>query len=301
MIDIRLIKSRGKGILRVDVHRRHPLATDDGKAKYGYRQIGSFLLTKGYNAELAAILDHDELVELQNWLANIHFGLALGISPDELVNKENKYAIYFPPSVYHAMIALSREAERVGLTFVPYQVMLDALLTTAKQTERRIDKINGFSSDILKKIGIDSSIQATQGGLEAIDNESKTLFQALLNLPNIKQTCLELETAARQYGKSKHISPTELQGWAKQNTDRRVKKWSYAIAIDVLYQHGIDVLSIARPDKVAAYWAIQRSERLSLKEAIKLFNESFNIPDDLQQDTTEAIINIYKHQKNKIV
>ena len=134
---------------------------------------------------------------------------------------------------------------------------------------------------------------------ELLDEESKILFKTLLDLGQpLGKICTELEEAARRYGKIKKIPPPQLREWAgdmpNRNPDKRIRKWCYAIAIDVLQQHGINPITIAAPEKVAEYWAIQRQETHSLKQAIEQFIKNFHVSDDKKSIVIDSITQVYK-------
>ncbi|CAN5425402.1 hypothetical protein BH10PSE19_BH10PSE19_04630 [soil metagenome] len=296
MLDIRTFRSERKGI-RVDLYRRYKLSDPStGKAKFTYKQVGSFPLAQGYSSELLEILQPDEILQLKNWLAETALGEQFNTGADELV----KFTVRMPQTVYDALMHLYIEAKRVNIEFIPNQVMLDSLLHKAKLVQHKLDKINGFNSGILEKIGINTEqIISKENKQELIDIESRVLFKTLLELKQpLSKTCTELEQAAKLIGKEQRIPPPKLQEWAgampSHNQNRLIKKWCYAIAIDVLQQHGIDPLTLIPPEKVAMYWAIQQQQRYTLEEAQKKFTQTFNVPNEMVATVKDTIKTVYQ-------
>lgn len=295
MLDLRTYRSERNGI-RVDVLRKYRHIDDAEKTKFSYKQIGSFLLSEGYQSELLELLQPEEVMQLQNWLAETRFAEQFNTEADELA----KFVVRMPQQVNDALMRLYIEAKRVDIEFIPSQVMLDSLLHKAKLVQHKLDKINGFNSGILECIGIDTDqIIGENKKQELIDVESRTLFKALLDLDQpIGKTCTELEEVAKQYGKQQRIPPPQLREWggdmASRNPNKRIKKWCYAIAIDVLLKHGINPIGVAPAERVATYWAIQRLERFTLEEAQKKFIKDFHVPTDSRALVVAAIESVYR-------
>jgi hypothetical protein len=299
MLEIRTYRPKKKGI-RVDLYRRYKhIDPATHKVKFSYKQIGSFPLQDGYQkqSELLELLQPEDIVQLQNWLAENKFAEQFNVEPDHI----EKFSIRTPQLFRGALTRLYMEGKRIGIEFIPHQVMLESLLQKAKLVQHKIDKINGFNCSILESIGINSqAVISEEKAKQLIDTESRSLFKALLNLDqSVGKTCSELEIAAQKYGKKKRIPPPQLKEWAgdnpNRNPEKRVKKWAYAIAIDVLHQHGMDPLSIIKPEKVAEYWAIQHQEKYTLEEAKKAFIAEFNVSKNNQKEVLAAITNIYKN------
>jgi len=296
MLEVRTFRSERKGI-RIDLYRKYKhIDPNTKKVKFSYKQLGSFPLSEGYSSEAVELLQPDEIVQLQNWLAEAHFGEQFNTEADAL----GKYTIRIPEPLYEAFIRLYLEAKRLDIDFIPNKIMLDSLLRTAKLVQHKIDKINGFNSGILENAGVKSDeILSDEKKQSLLDEESKTLFKALLELNHpIGKICTELEEAAKQYGKVKRIPPPQLREWASdissRNPNKRVKKWCYAIAIDVLHKHGINPITIAKPEKVAEYWAIQHQEKYTLKKAHEVFIKIFDVPNNDKSAVIDAITNVYK-------
>lgn len=288
MLDIRTFRSTKR--VRVDLYRRYKHADPaTKKAKFSYKLLGSFPLQEGYSNDLLELLQPEEAIQLKNWLADVRFAERFGVEADEL----EKLTIQVPKKFYDALTRLSVECKRVGIDFIPDEVMLQSLFKKAKSIQQKIDKINGFNSGILDNLTADDQEE------KQMDTESFTLFKALLDLPqSIGKTCTELEITAKKLGKEKRIPPPQLKEWAHEmpgrNPNKRIKKWAYAIAIDVLQQHDINPLNIVKPDKVAEYWAFSKQESLSLQEAQKQFLKSFSVSKDTRQVVVDAITAVYE-------
>ncbi|MCX7124000.1 MAG: hypothetical protein NTV32_10150 [Gammaproteobacteria bacterium] len=219
------------------------------------------------------ILDTDEALDLKNWLAEVAFAQQFDSGPEEL----EKISVHLPPKFYSALKKLSLEAKRANISFTPNQAILEGLLKTAKFLQTKIDKINGFASNILEDIGVSSAIEAPR--VEAGD---KVLFRALLELNQpIGQTCSELEEEAIKLGKNKKIPPPLIKEWAGLmpglGLEKKVNNWCYFIAGEVLMKHGINPCSIIPPEHFAGYWVIIKKLTLSHKQAIQDFLATFKI------------------------
>lgn len=297
MLDFRMQRSVRHGI-RVNVYRRY--RDEASKGPFRYKHIGSFLLSSPYDEALMALFEQEELLQFYNWVAEATFANSLGLEADSL----EKYSYRMSPEFYLALLAMQQEAKRLNLHFVPHEIMLDALLRAARKMQQRIDEINGIPSHILAQVGGDGAATHKQKALDAVDNPSKRLFQALIDLPQpIGKTCSELEAAVLAYGKKKRIPPPELYDWAgikaSRNPDKRIKKWCYAAAIDVLHAHDIDVFAFAKPQRVAVYWAIQRLDALDLQMAIKQFMKTFKPKEAVHDLITRTITHVYESAHNK--
>ena len=300
MLDIRTVRSERKGF-RADIFRRYKhedTATD--KVKYTYKQVGSFLLTEGYSAELLEQLQPEEIIQLQNWLAEVRFGESLGAPLDEL----EKISLRIPPQLAAALTRLYIEAKRLGVEFILHRQVLHSILEQAIALQRQIDEKNGFPCGILENAGIAPTTLATTPDAGentecATNAETHALFQALLDLPQpIGVTCSALEAAAYRIGKRKKIPPPQVKEWAgamsHRNPHKHIKKWCYAIAIDVLQQHGVNPIQKMSPGRVAAYWAIQQQTHYSVIEALTTFIREFSVPPEQQAAVTVAIGQIYE-------
>lgn len=132
-----------------------------------------------------------------------------------------------------------------------------------------------------------------------LDEASRSLFKALLALKQpISQTCAELEEMARQYGKEKkRIPPMQLKEWAgvlaNRNPNKKINRWCYAIASEVLLRHKINPLTIAPPEKVAEYWALHYRRYYTLVEAEQAFITAFNPPEVLKTTIRQVIASVY--------
>jgi hypothetical protein len=295
MLEIRMIPTQNKGI-RVDVFRRYK-STDPAtqKAKLYYKQLGSFPLGADYAPELLEQLESEEIVQLQNWLAEARFSDSLQIPPDQL----EKTSIRIPLPLLNALTRLSLEASRAGLDFIPHQVILTTLLQQARHIQEQIDLKNGFPSAILENTGLPAIPDTLEETNCASDPESHTLFQTLLDLKQpIGRTCTELEIAAARHGKAKKIAPPQVKEWAgdlkRRSTHKRIKKWCYAIAIEVLHQHGINATHFMSPARVADFWIRQNAPHYSVLEAPMAFIQLFKVGPKHHAAVMRVIAHIYE-------
>ncbi len=291
MLEIRTGKSERKGI-RVDLFRRYRIIDEaTKKGSYKYKRLGSFLLNEGFDPKLAALLDSDELIDLENWLAEVAFAKQFNVEPDDL----EKINVHLPTQFYAALKKLSLEAKRANLSFTPNQAILENLLKTSKLVQNKIDKINGFASNILEDIGISAEIETKK-----IEVGDKVLFRALLDLRQpIGQTCSELEEEALKLGKNKKISPPIIKEWAGlmpgRNLEKKVNNWCYYIAGEVLLKHGMNPCKIIPAEHFAVYWTAIKKLTLTKNEAVKEFLKVFRIPSIHEIAIKQAFNPIYQN------
>ncbi len=141
MIDIRTFRSKGKGI-RVDIYRKF-LVVDEVTQKSKpslYRRLGALSLHKEINKELLELLQPDEHVQLQNWLADATFAEQFNVAVDS--TDLEKFPIRIPKAFYDNLINLHFEAKNHGIAFTPNQIMLEALAHHAKKVQSLIDEKN---------------------------------------------------------------------------------------------------------------------------------------------------------------
>lgn len=297
MIEIRTFRSKRK--LRVDLHRKHQQIDEvTGRVKYTYKQVGSFpfIDSKTYPSELNDVLLPEEVLQLKNWLSEAEFAEQFDHDADNLA----KFMIRMPQALYNAYSKLSQETKTQDIDFVPNKIMLESLLQKAKLVEHKYNKIIGRNSGILESIGIQTDkLMSDKEYQNLLDAETRIIFKALLDLKQpISRTCSELEEIADRYGKSRErIPPKQLQDWAGVLENRQLKKinrWCYAAAIDLLLKHKINPLEIAKPEKVAEYWAIQYQEKYSFDEAKRTFDLLFNPTNEQKKAVHKAIEAVYK-------
>ena len=296
MLEMRLIKTQKK--IRVDVFRRYK-AIDPAtqKSKFYFKQLGSLGSLPIDTDDFPALweqLEPGEIVQLHNWLAETRFGESLQIAVDQL----EKVSIRMPTPLLTALTRLSLEASRAGLDFIPHQIILNTLLQGASQIEKQIDLKNGFQSGILAKAGVPALADTLEETNCASDPESHALFQTLLDLKQpVGRTCTALEAAAARYGKIKKIAPPHLIEWAGsskyKSTHKRIKKWCYALAIDVLHQQGINATHFMSPARVADFWIRLNASRYSVLEAPAVFIRIFDVGPEHHAAVMKAIAQIY--------
>jgi hypothetical protein len=286
MLDIRVIKRKLNGFCLSLLRKHKTMNEKTGKPSIKFKWVSSFFLKDGATPEVIALLETDEVMQLKNFLAEIQFAEQFDTSADQLT----KGSISLSPAFQHTLERLFIEAKRVGIDFVPSEIMLSALLKKALIVEQKIDKINGFKSNIFT-------------GIQAEENEpnpaDKMLFKALINLKQpIKLTCDELEKVAKAIGKNISVPPPQLRDWAgeqgNRNPNKRIKNWCYSIAIDVLLHHDINPVQIIPMESVVNYWLLSYQQQYTLKEAKEKFLTLFNIPKDLAPSVSECITDVYK-------
>ena len=297
MLEMRLIKTQKK--IRVDVFRRYKaLDPATQKSKFYFKQLGSLGSLPIDTDDFPALweqLEPDEIVQLQNWLAETRFGESLQMTVDQL----EKVSVRMPTPLLTALTRLSLEASRAGLDFIPHQMILNTLLQQARQMEKQIDLKNGFQSSILAKAGMPALADTLEETDCASDPESRTLFKTLLDLKQpVGRTCTALEAAAARYGKIKKIAPPHLIEWAGgskyKSTHKRIKKWCYALAIDVLHQQGINATHLMSPARVADFWIRQNVSRYSVLEAPAAFIRLFEVKPEHHAAVMKVIAHFYE-------
>ena len=131
---------------------------------------------------------------------------------------------------------------------------------------------------------------------QKLEAESRPLFRALLDLPQpYQQTCAEFERFIKvRYGKEKIITRRYLDLWAgRYGTIKPLPKWLFSAAIDYLFDHHVNPLSIIPVKKVAEHWARPRVTQLSLVEAKRDFVNQFKPESCFLACVDEAIESIY--------
>ena len=290
MLEIRTGKSERNGI-RVDLYRRYKVMdAATNRASYKYKRLGSFLLDNGFDSKLAPLLDADEMMEMNNWLAEVEFAKQFNVEPDDL----EKISLHLPAQFYAALKKLSLEARRANISFTPHQVILENLLKTAKFVQNKLDKTNGFVSNILESIGVSAEV-----AIPKVEVGDKILFRALLDLQQpIGKTCSELEAEAIKLGKNKKISPSMIREWAGlmpgRNLEKKVNNWCYYAAGEVLLKHGVNPCEVIIPEHFAAYWAVIKKLTVNLNDALQDFSAVFRVAKKDQVAVAQAIEHAYR-------
>ena len=288
MLDIRTRHSDKKGTV-VYLYAKHKVSNEKtGKVEYKFKMLGSFSLEEGYGQEILELLSDQELLQLKNWLAESEFAKNLNASLEEI----DTLSLRIPKKLTDALAQLSTEGQRAGLEFIPHQAILENLLKTAKLVQGKIDKLNGFNSNILENIGVSSKIEERK-----VDLGDRALFKALLDLKQpLGKTCSELEEAALLVGRNKRIPPEQIKEWAGlmpgRSIDKKVSDWCFYIAGEVLLKHGKNPCEIILPRNFAKYWSGIRQQQLDFDEALKEFKEVFAIQN--QADIEQSIALAYK-------
>ncbi|NNM58942.1 MAG: hypothetical protein HKM04_03925 [Legionellales bacterium] len=291
MLDIRTYRSHLG--LRVDIHRKYKsVDAQTGKAKYHFRQIGSFPLNQGYDQTLLTLIDDSEVLQLENWLADSHFGHAWKKEADELV----KLSLKVPPQLPDVMHKLFIEAKRLGIHFVPDEIMLNGLMNKAALIEAKIDKINGFSSGILT--AYQPTHHKTDEEIKQALADGKAVYQRLLAMTQpASKTCEELNTAAARLGKSLKMPLDRLKEWAGQRPkggkNSQFKSWYYTIGIDVLLAHDINPCELIPPARLIKYWIAPQKEVLTSEQAIETCLTAFARYSITQKMVEEVIDEVY--------
>jgi hypothetical protein len=96
---------------------------------------------------------------------------------------------------------------------------------------------------------------------------------------------------------SEIFSAEDLIEWAGnskyKSTHKRIKKWCYALAIDVLLQQGINATHFMSPARVADFWIRLNASRYSVLEAPAAFIRIFDVDPEHHAAVMKAIAHIY--------
>ncbi len=297
MLEIRTKSSPRNGV-RVDIFRRYRLTDEvSERIKYNYKQIGSFYLKDGYDSSMLEYLNPEEVLQLKNWLAEAKFAERLQSEVDDA----EKITLRIPKKLHAALTKLYIEAKRADIDFIPSEIMLEALLKRTAIVESIVDKVNGFKSNILNEVGIHVELEKPK----EFDQSDRKLFKALLDLDQpLGKTCSELEEAALKLGKNRKVPPPQIKEWAGlipgRNLERPVKKWAYSIAIDVLLKNGVNPCAILPPEKIAHYWAMQKTHAITLNEAVNQFELLFKVAAEDKAGVKVMIESIYKNPAGEL-
>lgn len=301
MLKFSLSRSKKKGV-RVYVFRRNSVV-EDTKKRYEHEQLGTFLLDEGCPNELVEKLTHEEANQLETYLAEIDFAKQFQVEPDAL-DGFVKISLRIPKPLYELKEHyLDPAAKQATVWFNMSRILLEHYRNAVESTARKIAKIQGENSELinqLQAVGLSLEPKRTESKYQGrLDLEGRVLFKALLQLKQpIIQTCQELEACAKQYGKDKKFFPSLLKEWAGEilgKAPKEMKKWHFAVAIEVLLKHSINPLTLLSADKVATYWAYSQVEHYGLAEAQSNFIKTFKVPEDDQAVVNEAIERIYKN------
>ncbi len=273
MLDIRTRFSGKKGTV-VYLYVKHKMINQQtGNVVYKYKMLTSFILEKGYGQEVLELLNDEEVLQLKNWLAENEFAKKLEVELDDM----DSITLRLPNKLLDALSKLAKEGKRAGIEFIPHAAILENLLKTAKLVQGKIDKLNGFESNILESIGVSSKFEERK-----IDLGDRALFKALLDLAQpVGKTCSELEATTFLLGTNKRIPPEQIKEWAGlmpgRSKEKRVSDWCFYVAGEVLLQHGINPCEIIAPQAFIKYWAAIKKDRLALDQAVKEFSQVFGV------------------------
>jgi hypothetical protein len=290
MLDIRLARRSNKPA-RANVYRKY-------KNKQSPKWVGSFQIfaeDKNEILTLTSLLDETEVLQLQNWIAEVRFFKeTMGVEPDEL----NKTTLLEPAKLSTAVFKLYLEAKKLDIQFIPHKIMREALFKKAKQVQSRVNALNKTDLQLFDESWLKT---AHQEQAEKDDLEAKILFKTLVALPqSLGKTCDELEIASALYRhKPAKIPPAQLREWAgdmpKRHAGKKIKKWAFALAIDVLEQHNINSTTLLSPNKLARYWVLPKKESLTLDQAIRQFIKKFSVEKKHHKAVKAEITRLYQY------
>lgn len=293
MLKISTVRSHKKGV-RVHVQRRLEKG-EKTDANYPHKQIGSFLLSEGYDDALLSQLKPSEIIQLEGWLAEAQIASQYGIEVDSQEFTKHSF------KVIKKLDAIAQEevltnAKRLGIEFNPLREAIQAYYHAVINTAKAIIKVedNQALVERLEEIGISlSNTRPADEYQKRLALESRILFKKLLEINSDKlKTCREFEECARQYGKDKKISVGHLKEWAGEMPGHKLKelkKWYISVAIDVLLLHAINPVSLLSADKVAEYWLHVRRDKFTLAEAQEAFKKTFRVDDKMAEESIEKL------------
>jgi len=301
MLKFNTSRSKKYGI-RIYVFKRYRVEDDSAKSRYSYNQVGTFLLSEGYTDELKAQLTHEEVNQLEGYLAELDFAKQFHIELDDR-NQFIKISLHIPKPLHDFKEQhLDNAAEAAGVWFNMPRILLENYKNAVLSTAKKVIKIRGDHSELqaqLEAAGLSLEQEREENKHKGrLILEGRVLFKALLKLEQpIMQTCRELEACAKQYGKEKRIFPSLLEQWASDKNPKEMKKWYIAIAIDVLMQHGINPTIFLPAEQIAYYWAQNHIDHYSLSEAKQTFIDTFNIQPDEHEAVNVVFEKIYKNAR----
>src|SRR5262245_37981165 len=107
MLEIRSVKSAKD--IRINVFRRYKHKSQENtRAKYDYKQLGSFLFSEGYSTELIEMLEPEEVVQLKNWLSELQYAKQFNTKPI-------MHTIRIPANLYDAVNRIYLAGKAVGI------------------------------------------------------------------------------------------------------------------------------------------------------------------------------------------
>lgn len=273
---------------RIAIERKHQIKTKAGTIKYKYETLGGITDRKGLKeiAEIIKKLDDYEHFQLQNYLDNRLFNkVNFNTDMDNVADQ----TIYFSPDFQNAIFELWKLANKHNIAFAPVQTALNAVLNKAKSVERSLNNKLGKEVNILEKLGIALDAVAGEELQERIDRENRLLFKALVELKQpLDETCQEfINIAKKEYGKAVNLKPHYLKKYV--DSDQRLSKWYYSVAIDLLLEHDVNPITVISPLKVAEYWTQVRKANLPIEKAHQLFLEIFKPKKDVISAVLAAI------------
>jgi hypothetical protein len=298
MLKIDVKRSVSKGI-RVYVFKR--LEKGNG-LNHPYKQLGSFLLSEGYDDELLQQLEPSEIIQLEGLIAECHTALKLGFEPDarhEFIKQSFR--------IWKSLEDIAEQqvlphAKRLGIAFNPLKDAMDAYCHSIINVANAINKKEYLPTleESFATMGINLSAWRLEDNYKKrLNLESRILFKTLLRLKQpYSKTCEEWEGIAKSYGKDKKISAGHLKEWAGEMPGRELKEvkiWVIAVTIDLLLKHGMNPLDLITVDKVVYYWINPRKEHISLEEAKQVFLTTFQPNKGQMKEACAAIEKAFQH------
>lgn len=271
--------------VRIGVSRA---STVNGKTKANH--IGFISSRKGHEL-LYDKLTEKERYELDNFISTLTFSKThFKSDADEL----GRITLKVPLNFIQALFDLWVLAKEHDLDFIPHREMLYAVLRKAKVIELKLQQLLGKKINILEglEVELDSNILPKEK-----TREEKKLFQAILKLDHsIEKSCEEFISIARKYGRQTNFKPHFFNLYAGQtgNADKKLPKWYYGVALELLHQYGVNPTTILSPQKTAEYWARLHKEEISSKQALKIFTKVFDLPAQFKEAAYKGIASVYK-------
>ncbi len=135
-----------------------------------------------------------------------------------------------------------------------------------------------------------------------VDAESRPLFKALLEFdqPNAV-TCAELQRVIKEkYGRDKPIKPKFLYQWSGESGNlKALQKWLFSAAIDLLWLHKVNPITVIPAYKVAEHWSRLRRNQMTYEEACERFMQEFKPVEQDKASIQEIIKQQYEYLESE--
>ena len=265
-----LVRTNRKKAPRINVLRY----IKDQRGKKSHESLGTLPEDLAMAMEIFnPILDEFEQYQLENYVKNIQFNIAnFHVFADET----ERELIYLAPTFHDALFKLWKLAKENNLGFNPHEVMLTAILNKTKSVERHLKEKLDQPINALEKMGVDLHRFDKNEINKRLHTGSQALFQALLKIGQPLEIITEkFNKLAKNYDKNANLKPSYIQEYSR--SPKRLSLWYSAIAIEILLEYGADPLKIVSLEQVINAWLTINKEKMSVREASRVFMETFKI------------------------